>query len=97
MSGIFSLPYHVVVLFGSYVHEVVVYRILRRVAVTYFIVQMRAGGFSGIAGFRYQVTAFYFVTFFYFKLAQMGVTRHVAVAVVNLQQVYSLRKCRFPA
>lgn len=84
---IFSFKNQLIILFGRYVHEVVVDGILRRSVVTHLIVQVRACGFSRISRFGYEITAFHGLALLDLELAEVGVACDIAVAVVNLNEV----------
>ena len=87
MSCIFSFKNQLIILFGRYVHEVVVDGILRRPVVTHLIVQVGSCGFSRISRFGYEVTAFHGLALLDLELAEMGIACDIAVAVVNLNEV----------
>ena len=81
MSCVLGKTYHLVILFRSDIHEVIVDGILRSAVKPHFIMQVRTGRFTRIAYFGNLVASLALLTFSDIDFAKMGITGYVAISV----------------
>ena len=87
MSCVLGQTYHLLVCLRSYVHEIIVHRILRLVLETHFIMKMRASGFSRRADFPYLLATAYHLAFLDKNFGEMAVPGQVVVSMIHINAI----------
>ena len=87
MTSIFGLLYELYVLVGSYVVEIIVDGVLGNVFEPDLVVEVRPGGFTGVAHLADFIATFHRLPRLYIHLAEMGISAHVVESVRNVDAI----------